>query len=172
MYDFAVLRTLRQRSDMTIADLSARTGISPAVISKLERNQTGVELSTLFRLSRAFGLNAADLLRLAESRTAHRIDETTHRTGDFSFREIGYANTRILLGEARAGGQASRPEVHGDDFEICWALEGEIRITLPHEKHTLSAGQCIQFDAVLEHRYEVLKDCRIVIIHLKKEKRF
>ena len=36
MYNFSVLRDLRKRAEMTIADLSERTGISPAVISKLE----------------------------------------------------------------------------------------------------------------------------------------
>ncbi len=70
MYNFSVLRDLRKRAGMTIADLSERTGISPAVISKLERNQTTAELKTLFRLSRAFGLTASEMLALVESRTA------------------------------------------------------------------------------------------------------
>jgi transcriptional regulator with XRE-family HTH domain len=79
MYDFSVLRQLRKREGLTIADLSSRSGVSPAVISKLERNQTSAELPTLFYLGRAFGMNATDLLMLAESRTAHRSKETQHQ---------------------------------------------------------------------------------------------
>ena len=172
MFDFSILRDFRKREGWTIADLSLRTGVSAAVISKLERNQTSAELSTLFCISRAFGMNATDLLMLAESRTAHRERETNHRSGGFTFREIHYGNVRALLGECRAGGQVSNPEIHQDDFEVCWILRGKIRVSLPHEQPVLKAGECIQFDAILEHTYEVLEDCQILILHLKKGKRF
>lgn len=172
MYDFEILRELRKREGWTIADLSERTGVSPAVISKLERNQTSAELSTLFCISRAFGMNATDLLMLAESRTAHRSKETQHQSGAFTFREIHYGNVRALLGVARAGGKVSNPEIHQDDLEVCWVLGGRIKVTLPHEQPVLQAGDCVQFDAILEHSYEVIEDCQILILHLKKGKRF
>ncbi len=172
MYDFEILRELRKREGWTIADLSVRTGVSPAVISKLERNQTSAELPTLFSLSRAFGMNATDLLMLAESRTAHRASESSHRSGAFTFRDIRYGNIRALLGEAKAGGQVSNPEIHQDDLEVCWVLRGTIRLQLPHEHPVLKAGECVQFDAILEHSYEVVEDCQILILHLRKGKRF
>jgi transcriptional regulator with XRE-family HTH domain len=172
MFDFAVLRTLRQREGWTIAELSARTRVSPAVISKLERNRTAAELSTLFCLSRAFGLNVTDLLQLAESRTAHRVAERTHRAGAFTFRQVDYGNLRALVGRARTGGSVTNPEVHRDDYELCWVLAGRVRVTLPQEQHELAAGDCVQFDAILEHTYAVLEDCEILILHLRKEKRF
>ena len=172
MFDFSVLRDLRQREGWTIAELSARTRVSPAVISKLERNQTAAELSTLFCLSRAFGLNVTDLLQLAESRTAHRVVERTHRAGAFTFRQVDYGNLRALVGRAKTGGSVANPEVHRDDYEICWVLTGRVRITLPHEQHELGVGDCVQFDAILEHTYEVLEDCEILILHLRKSKRF
>ena len=172
MYDFSVLRQLRKREGLTIADLSTRSGVSPAVISKLERNQTSAELPTLFYLGRAFGMNATDLLMLAESRTTHRSRETQHQSGAFTFREILYGNVRALLGVARAGGKVSNPEIHQDDLEVCWVLRGRIKVTLPHEQPVLRAGDCVQFDAILEHSYEVIEDCQILILHLKKGKRF
>ena len=51
LYDFSILRSLRKRSNLTIADVSDKSGVSPAVISKLERNQTSAELETLFRIA-------------------------------------------------------------------------------------------------------------------------
>lgn len=172
MFDFAILRELRRREGWTIAALSSRTGVSSAVISKLERNQTAAELSTLFSLSRAFGLNVTDLLQLAESRTAHRVAERSHRAGAFIFREVAYGNLCALVGRAKAGAKVSRPEAHRDDYELCWVLDGRVRVMLPHERHELGVGDCIQFDAILEHTYEVLKDCEILILHLRKDKRF
>ncbi len=172
MFDYSVLRNLRQREGWTIAELSARTHVSPAVISKLERNQSAAEMATLFCLSRAFGMNVTDLLLLAEARTAHRVVERTHRAGAFTFRQVDYGNLRALVGRAKTGGSVTNSEVHRDDYEICWVLEGRVRITLPHEQYELAAGDCVQFDAILEHTYEVLEDCQILILHLRKSKRF
>jgi transcriptional regulator with XRE-family HTH domain len=171
-YDFTILRELRRHHLMTIGDVSERSGISPAVISKLERNQSRAELDTLFRLARVFGMNAADLLALAESRTAHVKDSSRHDSGGFRFEQVDFANVRCLHGAARAGGAVSRPEIHRDDFEVCWVLQGHLRIRLPSEQHDLRAGQSIQFDAILPHSYEAVTDVEVIILHLVKPKRF
>ena len=172
MYDFSVIRDLRKRDDMTIMELAERTGVSPAVISKLERNQTVAELKTLFRLARAFGVTAAELLSLVESRTAQCKHETERIAGDFHFREIQFANSTCFYADAPKGAKRSNPDAHRDDFEICWVLEGKLQLDLPYESHVLSAGDCLQFDALFEHTYEVLEDCKIIIQHIHKQKRF
>ncbi len=172
MFDFSVVRELRKQHGMTINEVSAQSGVSPAVISKLERNQSRAELSTLFRLSRVFGINTADLLSLAESRTAQRKPAREYSSGDFTFQNVSYANAECFHGFGKQGARVERPEVHHDDYEICWLLNGTIRITLPHEVHELTAGDALQFDAVQEHSYEALEDCELVIIHLDKGKRF
>ena len=172
MYDFSCFRALRQREGLTIGEVSQRSGISAAVISKLERNQTAAELTTLFRLARVFGVRAADLLALAESRTAQRAVAKKHVSGQFVFQEIAYGNVQLLFGEASQGAHVSRPEIHQDNYEICWVLQGRVRFKLPREQHILNAGEAIQFDALLHHTYEALADCRLIILHLRKGNRF
>ena len=172
MYDFSAFRDLRKREGLTIGEVSQRSGISPAVISKLERNQSSAELETLFRLGRIFGVRAADLLSLAESRTSQRATARQHNSGQFAFQEITYSNVRLLYGEAAKGAHVSRPEIHQDDYEICWVLKGRVRFKLPHEQQSLGAGEAIQFDALLHHTYEALADCRLIILHLRKGNRF
>jgi transcriptional regulator with XRE-family HTH domain len=171
-FDFSVIRRLREQHEMTLSALSERSKVSIAVISKLERNQTTAELDTLFRLARAFGLSATDLLALSESSLAHQVKESAYHSGQFSFRRIRFANVVALLGEAPAGASVKRPEIHHDDTEVCWIIEGRLRLTLPHESFQLDAGSSVQFDAILEHTYEALADCRFIILHLRKEKRY
>ena len=171
-FDLSVLRTLRQQRHMTLQGLSDTSGVSVAVISKLERNQQTPSIDTVYRLGRAFGMSATDLLAMAESSLAHRSQEKSHSSGDFKFREIRYANTVALLGEAPAGAAISRPEVHHDDTEVCWVLTGKLQLSLPHETFGLSAGQSIQFDAIQEHTYAALADTRFLILHLRKDKRY
>ena len=172
MYDFTVLRELRKREGLSIAAVSTRSGVSAAVISKLERNQTLAGLDTLYRIGRVFDMHPSDLLSLAESRSAHRQEQRERRANGFHFREIRYGNIRCLRGTAPAGAQLSRPEVHGDDYEVCWVLSGRLQFELPNEIHDLKAGDAIQFDAILQHHYQVMEDVEFLILRLRKGKRF
>jgi len=172
MYDFSVLRDLRQRQRLRIGEVSARSGVSSAVISKLERNLTLAGLDTLYRIGRVFGLNPSDLLRLAESRSAQRLEASEHSNHGIRFREIAYGNVRCLLGTAPAGARTAKPQVHSDDYEVCWVLSGRLTFRLPHETHELTAGDAIQFDGVLDHSYEATEDSQFFLVHLRKEKRF
>ena len=178
-FDFTILRELRKRAGLSIGEVSAESGVSAAVISKLERNRTRAELDTLYRLApldmrmdQSQGITAAELLNLAEARLSHPLKATAHRNEDFLFREINYKNIRCLHGRAGKGSRVSHPNVHRDDYELCWILDGTLRLTLPSESYELSAGQSLQFDALLEHTYEALTDCELLILHIRKENRF
>ncbi len=171
-FDFTVLRDLRKRADLTIGDVSERSRVSTAVISKLERNLASAELETLHRLARVFGLTASDLLGLAESRTSHQTSAVTYQSGDFSFERIDYSNAHCFHARAKAGSRLHRPDVHHDDHEICWVLSGSLKIELPRERHTLETGDALQFDAVQEHTYEALEATEFLLIHLRKPHRY
>lgn len=171
-FDFAVIRELRKREGLTIGEVSERCGISPAVISKLERNRTHAELETIFRLARVFGLTAADLLSLVERRSAHKVKGSSYRSDGFRFRTAAYGNARLFYGVAARGARTHRPEIHHDEYEICWVLDGALEVILPREKHVLLAGDALQFDAVLEHTYRALRKSHLVIAHITKGKRF
>jgi len=171
-FDFSILRDLRKRSGFTLSEVSVRSGLSPSVISKLERNQTRAELDTLFRISRVYGLNTTDVIALAESRTAQRADEQAYSSGEFRFRKIEYGNLKAFLAFAPKGASVRRPEIHADNYESCWVLEGRLIIQLPKERHELTDGQSVQFDGALDHTYEAAADSRFFIVHLNKANRF
>ncbi|PAW69248.1 MAG: hypothetical protein B9S38_10230 [Verrucomicrobiia bacterium Tous-C4TDCM] len=170
--DFSVVRDLRKREGLTLDALSARCGISISVLSKLERNHNAVELETLYRIARAFGLSASDLLSLAESVAAHRKSATRYRSGPFDFGKLSFQGIDCFHATAKAGGSLTHPEAHGDDHEICWVLRGRVAVTLPRERHELAAGEALKFDAMLEHTYEILEDAELTIVHLTKQHRF
>jgi transcriptional regulator with XRE-family HTH domain len=172
MFDFSILREIRKREGLTLDEVANRSGLSIAVISRLERNQTSAELETLYKLGRVFGMSATDLLGLTESRMAHRKLEETYRSDGFHFRMVRYTNHSCFIGEARAGARIRKPEIHHDDHETCWVIEGLIQVQLPHEVVRLRTGESLQFDAIQEHSYEALEDSRLIIVHLKKGKRY
>ncbi|MFP4157438.1 MAG: helix-turn-helix domain-containing protein [Opitutales bacterium] len=170
--DFSIVRDLRKRAGLTLKAVSEQSGISIAGLSKMERNQNIIELDTLYRLARVFGLSATDLLSLAESCSA-QIKEATHYTsGPFDFESLQFKGIACFQATARAGDSLSKPEAHGDEFEICWLRKGCIRIKLPKEQHILNPGQALKFDAALEHAYEIIKDSEMIIVHMEKTHRF
>jgi transcriptional regulator with XRE-family HTH domain len=169
-YDFSILRNLRKAQGFTIADIAQASGISTAVISRIERNQAVPELDTLARLGKAFGISATDLLGLAEFRTAQTATAQHYTSGGFQFLNVNFMNIQCFMGSALAGGTVNRPEVHHNDHEICWILQGSIEMMINEERHVLKEGDALQFDAVLSHTYRALSDCRILILHIRKGK--
>ena len=172
LWDFRLLRDLRKREKMSLEQLSEKSGVSVSVISKLERNSGRAEMETLYRIARAFGLTLSDLIALAENRISQQADESRYRSGAFRFRRVQYNNLRCMYAEAEAGAKVSTPELHRDDYELCWVLRGKLKFTLPKETHILGAGMSIQFDALLHHTYEAIEDVEMILIHLRKGKRF
>jgi quercetin dioxygenase-like cupin family protein len=77
-----------------------------------------------------------------------------------------------MFGSAKTGAEVTNPQIHQDDYEMCWVLEGKVQICLPNESYVLKGGESVQFDAVLVHTYKVLEDCRLIIVHITKQKRF
>ncbi len=170
-YDFSVIRNLRKAQGFTIADIADASGISTAVISRIERNQAVPELDTLARLSKAFSITATDLLGLAEFRIAQIAHGQHYVSGGFQFQNISYPNVQCFMGSALAGGTVTRPEVHHNDHEVLWVLAGSIEVVINGEVHILKEGEAIQFDAVQMHTYKAIQDCKILSIHLRKGKR-
>ena len=171
-WDFGVLRQLRRQLDWSIADLSERSGVAASVISKLERNWNKAELETLYKLSQAFSMNLSDLLALAEKRTAQQVAEQDYCSDGFSFRRVSYGNIRCMTAAAAAGARLCTPSVHREDSEMCWVQEGVVEIFVAGHRYKLEKGMSLQFDALLDHEYNVLEDCKLIITHLKKNKRF
>lgn len=171
-WDFGVLRQLRKQFSWSIADLSERSGVSGSVISKLERNWSKAELETLYKLSQAFSMNLSDLLALAEKRTAQQTVEQEYSNNDFAFHRVSYGNLRCMTATAPAGAKLCTPSLHREDSEMCWVQQGMVEITVAGHRYKLEPGMALQFDALLDHEYNVLEDCKLIITHLKKNKRF
>lgn len=167
-YDFSFIREYRKRRKMNAVRLAELSGISCPVISKLENNMVFPELSTVLKLAQVFGMTSSEFIAVAENRVARKSVATSHHSGSFTFSEVNFKNIRCLAGSAAAGGSLSKPEIHHDDFELCWVLKGKIIISLTSAVYTLNAGESIQFDALTEHSYQAVTDCEILIIHTSK----
>lgn len=149
----ARLRALRQRRALTLADLSAATGISVSTLSRLESGQRRPNLELLLPLARALGVPLDELVG-------------TRATGDprVRARPITRNGITILPLTRRPGGlqaykqiiPASRehqepdPRVH-EGYEWLYVLTGRLRMVLEDHDLVLGPGEAAEFDTRTPH---------------------
>ena len=82
------IRAERETRDWSLADLAERSGVSKAMISKIERGEASPTATLLGRLSGAFGLTLSTLLSRAEeqgSRLCRRNNQVIWRDPETSY---------------------------------------------------------------------------------------
>jgi len=160
------IRTLRQGKKLGLVQLGAHTGLSPAMLSKIERGQVFPTLPTLLRIALVFGVGlehffteGADKRVAAVVRAKDRLrlpDRPGQKDPAYFFESLDFpVNDRKLEGyhaefPARAG--PSEPHAH-DGAELVYVLKGRLVITIDGEDHTLNVSDSIYFDPAAPHSY-------------------
>lgn len=153
----ARLRQERANRGWSIAELALASGVSKAMISKIERAETSPTAALLGRLSGAFGLSISTLLASTEPLNA---DDRVVRQADqeiWQDPETGYvrraitppgADPEMISVELPPGASVSYPAssysfVRGHSV---WMIGGRLEITEGHQTATLTKGDCFVFD--------------------------
>src|ERR1700744_3607394 len=76
----ARVKTEREARNWSLSELAERSGVSKAMISKIERGEASPTATVLGRLSGAFGLTLSTLLALAEQ-TGERLGRAAPQSG-------------------------------------------------------------------------------------------
>ena len=147
------LRALRQQRDMTLADLSAATGISVSTLSRLESGQRRPNLELLLPLARAHQVPLDELIGAAATgdprihaqpftRNGMTVLPLTRRTG-------GLQAYKLVIPTSRAR-QEPDLQVH-EGYEWLYVLSGQLRIVLGEHDLLLRAGEAAEFDTRVPH---------------------
>jgi transcriptional regulator with XRE-family HTH domain len=147
------LRAAREAQGLSSSALAERSGVSRAMIAKIERAEAQPTAALLGRLSGALGLTLSELIARAE-RTGSRLA----RAGEqpvWTDPETGY--TRRAVSPA-AGGPLELVEVtlpagvevaypadaYAFIHEQLWVLDGPLRFVEGTLTHALETGDCLQ----------------------------
>lgn len=147
------LRALRQRRNVTLADLSAATGISVSTLSRLESGQRRPNLELLLPLAREHGVPLDELVGAPA-------------TGDprIHIRPIKRYGMTILPLSSEAGGLRAfknvipatsprtepTPRTH-EGYEWIYVLKGQLRLVLGEHDLVLAAGEAAEFNTQTPH---------------------
>lgn len=151
------LLALRQAQSLSLADLAERSGVSKAMISKVERAQSSPTAVLLGRLAAGLGVPLAQLL--TEEKDEPQRLRTRDRQEVWRDPKVGYLRRQVA--ERRAGGsgadlveielpraaQVEYPRWSGKPYRQClWMLEGSLQVDYGDERFELAPGDCLNFD--------------------------
>jgi transcriptional regulator with XRE-family HTH domain len=155
------IKRLREGMQLSLRDLSARSGVSAPMLSQVERGETSPTLVTAERIASGLELTLSQLLRLDEAPAAavvrgserpvagsgpHRV---TLLTPDLPGQRVAVAEHELAAG-AQIPGADARHEA--GSREVCIVLDGAVRLEVDGQTYELEAGDSVTFDSDLEHR--------------------
>lgn len=160
------IKALRLKKKLGLVQLGAHTGLSPAMLSKIERGQLFPTLPTLLRIAMVFGVGldhffSPDKERplVAVVRKAQRLKLPAPPGGDtpaWLFESLDYpvADRRMeaFYAEFPTDAPQSEPHQHGS-AEFIYVLGGRLAVDVGGEETVLESGDAIYFDSNALHRY-------------------
>ncbi len=147
------LRALRRRRDVTLADLSAETGISVSTLSRLESGRRRPNLELLLPLAKAHGVPLDELVGAPPTgdprihlrpvtRGARTVVPLTRRAG-------GVQAFKQVIAPSKHPQQPD-PRTH-EGYEWLYVLNGRLRLVLGEQDLVLSPGEAVEFDTRVPH---------------------
>lgn len=179
------LKELRDFNAFTARDLAARSGVSAAMISRIENGQVSPSLSTLQALARALDVPVVSLFRETATSTA---DITHVKRGkglksmrlagphEHEFTALGFHRRPNLRFESILVRLERRPDIRppiytGHGCLFLYILEGEAIYQYGGRDIRLEAGDSLSFDAEVGHGFkEVLSD-EVTFLSVQSESR-
>ena len=181
--DYAIgdkLRALRLKKSMGLVELGRHTGLSAAMLSKVERGKLFPTLPTLLRIALVFSVGleyffSDDQKRhvLAIVRRAQRKrfpERPDGRDISFYFESLDFAAVERKLNAYYAEFQPLQPGKarlhHHAGVEFLSVLRGKLELHIGTEDHVLESGDSIYFDSSLPHSYRRIsqKPCGAIVV--------
>jgi transcriptional regulator with XRE-family HTH domain len=149
----STLHDARAARDLSVNALADRSGVSRAMITKIERGTAQPTAALLGRLSAALGMTLSELVARAEGQDKRLVRHAEQPT--WTDPETGYHRRAV---SPPAGGRLELVEVTlppgavvsylADSYTFkqqqLWVLDGHLRFREGEVDHELDAGDCLQ----------------------------
>ena len=159
------VRALRKAKKLGLVQLGSHTGLSPGMLSKIERGQLVPTLPTLMRIALVFGVGLehffveperpvaaivrkADRLRLPD-RAGSAMPAYYFESLDFPVTE---RRMEAYFAEFTGAAEGSEPHAHAG-VEFVFVLSGRLAIRLDDRSEVLDEGDAAYFDSAVPHSY-------------------
>ena len=174
------LRALRLRKKIGLVDLGKHTGLSPALLSKLENGKLFPTLPTLMRIAMVYSVGIdhffaspgnGPVLSVVRRRERQKFPDTPGAADvNYFFESLDFpAKDRRLnayLAEFRPVAAEKVRKHHHPGVELVYLMSGELEVRIGNEEHALEEGDALYFDASVPHGYRRVgkKPCTAIVV--------
>ena len=173
------VKSERENRGWSLTTLADHSGVSRAMIHKIERGESSPTATLLARLAGAFGFSMSQLIALSEvtAGTLLRHDQQPV----WQDPETGYIRRHVSPGaipvdlvsvELPAGVSVPMPAIsYMSRRQLIWVLEGELVFTEGNHRFTLSCGDCLELGDPVDCIFTNASDqlCRYAVVVLKAQ---
>lgn len=171
-----LVRVLRKRKGLTLEQLAAEVGLSKGHLSRYERGEKSLSVSSLMRLAKVLGSSVsallgevpqADLVHLVRATDRPAAKTAPTAEGHYSFiplsRPGNVHNSTVLITQLPSTSVASSDAYHGGE-EMLFILSGCVELELVSRSILLRQGDFIQFPGTEKHRLTSMEEGTEVLI--------
>ncbi len=174
------VRIEREARNWSLADTAEHSGVSKAMISKIERGESSPTTMVLGRLCAAFGLTLSAFLTRAEGHAGRLIRASEQPS--WTDPETGCVRTlispsaggpiEILAVDLPAGAEAMFPaSIYSVFHQIVWVLAGQLTLVEGKTHHLLDLGDCLELGppAQCTFRNDTGEPCRYLVAASRRD---
>jgi transcriptional regulator with XRE-family HTH domain len=173
------LRSLRTRKRLTLSRLAAETGLSTALLSKLETDRMIPTLPTLATICRVYGVGLSHFFAeparhtLSITRKAH-LQASARGPESVKITPLNHDNgsqLRAQMIELPAGGVSITIDGAQETNSLVYVLEGKLRLDVGGTQEVLEAGDCacLESDMPLAWSAADKRRCRVLAVLPRKD---
>lgn len=143
----------REARGWSLGDLAERSGVSKAMISKIERGEASPTATLLGRLSGAFGLTLSTLLARAEDTSGSRLLRAADQpqwqdpASRYIRRQVSPRSdlpVELIRVELPVGASVSFPASSYTFIrQLIWVLDGKLTFVEGETVHEMNSGDCL-----------------------------
>jgi transcriptional regulator with XRE-family HTH domain len=161
------IKALREAMDLSLREMSLRSGVSAPMLSQVERGETSPTLQVAGRIAEGLELRLSQLLRLDEDGAVSVVRRSERRKGPAVARGHSYEiltpplpgqraelSRHVLAPGAVTGGPGDPPMHEPGSRETALVESGTVVLVCDGQRYELEAGDCVTFDADLPHHFE------------------
>lgn len=166
------VRAAREAHGLSAAALAERSGVSRAMIAKVERAEAQPTAALLGRLSAALGLTLSELVARAEQsdrRLALAGEQPVWTDPETGYRRravspVSGGPLELVEVELPAGVEIAYPaDSYAFIHQQIWVLDGSLTIREDGTDHALEPGDCLEFGAPSARTFVARTACRYLV---------
>ena len=173
------LRVLRLKKKMGLVELGSHSGLSPAMLSKIERGKLIPTLPTLLRIALVFSVGLEHFFTeparkptLAVVRKSERQrfpEKVGEKRPAYWFESLDFPALERAMNayyvEFDVSGRASHRHDH-KGAEFLFVIDGQVTVTIGDVEHVLGPGDSMYFESSVPHEYRgsAKKRCCAVVV--------